>query len=184
MASAGARTEWSDGATDAATRLVAALVGSGRTLATGESLTAGLVTDALARVPGASVVLRGGVTAYWVEAKTSLLGVPLETIERCGVVSSEVAVAMARGAARAFGAEVGVGTTGVAGPGAADGHPAGTAFVAVTCDGVARVRQVHLAGPRACLRRGVVGVAVALALEVVEDLCGVWEREHPGGLER
>lgn len=157
---------------DPARRLVAALAGSGWTLATGESLTAGLVTDGIARVPGASMVLRGGVTAYQVAVKESVLGVGRELIAQEGVVSGEVALALARGARRLLGADLGIGTTGVAGPGPADDRPAGTVVVAVVLDGVACVRRWALAGSRARVREAAAGLAIGLAAGVVLQASG------------
>jgi nicotinamide-nucleotide amidase len=95
---------------------VAALLRDRRRIAIGESCTAGLLAARLADPPGASDYLLGGVVAYSNEAKIELLGVPAELIERQGAVSPEVAEAMADGAAERFGAELGVGLTGIAGP--------------------------------------------------------------------
>jgi nicotinamide-nucleotide amidase len=85
-------------------------------IALGESCTAGLLAARLADRPGASSYLAGGVVAYSNQAKTDLLGVPAELIERHGAVSPEVAEAMADGAIERFGADLGVGVTGIAGP--------------------------------------------------------------------
>ncbi len=95
---------------------VAALLRDRRVIATGESCTAGLLAARLADPPGASAYLAGGVVAYSNEAKTELLGVPAELIERHGAVSPEVAEAMADGAAARFGADIAAGITGIAGP--------------------------------------------------------------------
>lgn len=86
-------------------------------IATGESCTGGLLAGRLTDRPGSSGYVAGGVVAYSNEAKTALLGVPAELIERHGAVSPEVARAMADGARERFGADIGVGITGVAGPG-------------------------------------------------------------------
>ena len=116
--------------------LVAQIGGSlanrGWRLATGESLTAGLLAASLTAEPGASAWFAGGVAAYTLEAKRSLLGVPAQAIADHGVVSAEVALAMARGAAAAFGAEVGVGLTGVAGPGPEGTDEAGVVWLGIT----------------------------------------------------
>lgn len=115
--------------TDAAA-VVAVLAARGETVATCESLTAGLVAATLADVPGASAVLRGGLVTYATELKHVLAGVPREVLAP-GVVRREVALAMARGARERCSADWGVATTGVAGPGPADGVSAGTAWLAV-----------------------------------------------------
>ncbi len=85
-------------------------------IALGESCTAGLLAARLADRPGASGYFAGGVVAYSNQAKTDLLGVPAELIEGHGAVSPEVAEAMADGAIERFGADLGVGLTGIAGP--------------------------------------------------------------------
>lgn len=115
----------------AADVLAAAKARGNATLACAESCTGGAIASALTDVPGASAVFRGGIVAYSVAVKRNALGVPAETLERFGVVSRECAEAMARGAARALDADFAVATTGVAGPGAQDGVPAGTVCVAV-----------------------------------------------------
>ena len=125
-----------------ARRAVELLTASGQTVAVAESLTGGLVTGALTSIAGASVVVRGGVVAYATDLKAVLLGVPADLLARQGPVDPQVAMAMAGGVRRLLGATYGVATTGVAGPGPADGKPQGTVFVAVAgqsetfCDGL------------------------------------------------
>lgn len=152
---------------DPAARLVAAMLREGRTLGVAESLTAGLVTDAVVRVPGSSSVLRGGVTAYQVRVKEALLGVSAQTISRDGVVSASVALAMARGVRDLVRADVGIGTTGVAGPGPDGEVPAGVLVVAVVTPERAAVREWRLAGTREAVRHAAAGLAVALATHAV-----------------
>jgi nicotinamide-nucleotide amidase len=110
------------------------LIAAGRTVAVAESLTGGLVAAALTSVPGSSAAFRGGVVAYATELKIALLGVPAELLARHGPVHAEVAAAMASGVRERLSASFGLATTGVAGPGPADGHPAGTVFVSVAAD--------------------------------------------------
>ncbi|MCS7047147.1 MAG: competence/damage-inducible protein A [Gemmataceae bacterium] len=107
-----------------------------RSLATAESVTAGLVAHRLATVPGASEWLRGGIVAYTNEMKSRLLGVPAELIERHTAVSGPVAEAMAAGARQCCGADLAVSTTGYAGP-AAGGpdQPVGLVYVGLAWDG-------------------------------------------------
>ena len=112
--------------------LVAALTARGETVAAAESLTAGLVCATLARVPGASAVLRGGLVVYATELKASLAGVSSELLAEHGAVHPEVAAQLAEGARDRCGATWGLGLTGVAGPSAQDGVAPGT---------VARVAQ-------------------------------------------
>jgi len=102
----------------------------GRTVATAESLTGGLVGAALTEVPGASAIYRGGVIPYATDLKVSLLDIPKLTMSH-GPVSAEVAAAMAVNAAYLLNSDFAVATTGVAGPDEQDGHAVGTVFIAV-----------------------------------------------------
>lgn len=141
----------------------------GLTLATGESFTGGLVSAAITAVPGSSRVLRGAVVAYATDVKTGLLGVDAGTLDRGGPVQGEVAAQLATGAARLLGASCAVGTTGVAGPGAADGHAAGTVFLAACRGDQVRVRRLELAGTRSAVRRAGAAASLALLLGLLEE---------------
>ena len=138
----------------------------GLTLATGESLTAGLVSATLAEVPGCSAVLRGGVVAYQPDVKADLLGVPQEALAQ-GIVSEQVALALAQGAARVLGADIGIGTTGVAGPDPHDGQPVGTVWIAVSAPDDSRAVRLQLVGQRAEIRRQTVLACWQLVLDLV-----------------
>lgn len=146
-----------------ASGIVAQLSRAGHSVACAESLTAGLVSAAIADVPGASVVLRGAVVAYASDLKVSLLGVPAELIDRVGTVHSAVAVALAEGVRDRMGATWGLSTTGVAGPGPAQGHPAGTVHVAVSGPAGTVTRELRLTGDRAMVRRDTVAAVLGLA---------------------
>lgn len=155
--------------------VIAACAHRGLTVATCESLTAGLVAATLATVPGASEVLRGGLITYATDLKTSLAGVDAALLERVGAVDAEVARQMAVGAARACGADVGVACTGVAGPAELDGKPVGTVFVAVAVpDKIAEVvvRSHYYPGNRSVIRHATVGACLELILEVVGGKLG------------
>lgn len=140
----------------------------GLTIATGESLTAGMVAAALASVPGASAVLRGGVVSYHRDVKASLLGVDPELLQRVGAVDPDVASQMAQGARNACGADIGVATTGVAGPEPHDGKDVGTVVVAVVAVFASLVREYRFEGTRAQIRDASCEAAVNLLTEVLE----------------
>jgi PncC family amidohydrolase len=102
------------------------------TLAVAESATGGLVLHRLTNVSGSSAYVMGGVIAYSNEAKEHLLGVRRETLTAHGAVSAETAIEMARGAQRALGTDIGVSTTGIAGPtGATPNKPVGLVHIAL-----------------------------------------------------
>jgi nicotinamide-nucleotide amidase len=103
------------------------------TISVAESLTGGLVADRITNVPGSSAYFERGVITYSNRSKTELLGVPEEILRQHGAVSREAAVLMAEGVRRASGTDIGVSTTGIAGPsGGTDQKPVGTVFVAVS----------------------------------------------------
>jgi nicotinamide-nucleotide amidase len=147
-----------------AENLLTALGARGLTLAVAESLTGGLLADALVRVPGASAVFRGGIVAYATDLKTTLLGVDAALLAAQGAVHPEVARQMAEGVRRVCSADVGLATTGVAGPDAQDGHAPGEVFVAVATGAGTVVVPLVLPGGRGEIR--------AAAVEAVLDIAG------------
>ncbi len=139
----------------------------GWTLATAESCTGGLVAARLTDVPGSSDVVLGGVVAYADRIKAAELGVPEQVLGEHGAVSAETAAALAEGARRRFGADVGVGVTGVAGPGGGSAEkPVGLVFLHVSSPAGAKARELNLPGDRAAVR----GRATAAALHLVRRL--------------
>jgi nicotinamide-nucleotide amidase len=103
------------------------------TISVAESLTGGLLADRITNVPGSSAYFERGVVTYSNRSKTELLGVPEEVLKEHGAVSKEVAVLMAEGVRKASGTDIGVSTTGIAGPaGGTDKKPVGTVFIAVS----------------------------------------------------
>jgi nicotinamide-nucleotide amidase len=140
--------------------LVARLL-SERTVATAESCTGGLMAGRLTDLAGSSAYVRGGLVVYSNEAKTALAGVPATLIERHGAVSPEVARALAAGARERLGADVGIGITGIAGPGGGTPEkPVGTVCVCVSTAGASEERTMHLAGGRADVRDRTTTVAL------------------------
>ena len=151
---------------DAAT-LVEALRRRGWSLATAESLTGGLVCAELTAVPGASEVVRGGVVAYATELKAELLDVAGDLLAAHGPVHPDVAAAMAEGVRRRLRADVGVATTGVAGPTPQGESPVGRVYVDVATPNGRRVEELSLQGGRDQIRRRSADRALALATSIV-----------------
>jgi nicotinamide-nucleotide amidase len=141
--------------------LVAELTRRHLTIALAESLTGGLLVAEFVSVPGASAVVNGGVVAYNTALKRSILSVDPELLAEHGAVHPDVARQMAEGVRRACAvdgvpADVGISTTGVAGPDPQDGQPVGTVFVAVATGSGTRVTELHLEGSRSAIRKAVV----------------------------
>lgn len=130
---------------DAARRLGATLDDLGWRLATAESSTGGLLGHVVTGVPGASRYYLGGVIAYSNEAKQEELDVPAELLASHGAVSANVARAMATGALQRFDADLGLATTGIAGPdGATAEKPVGLHFVAAAVRGREPLVERHV----------------------------------------
>lgn len=141
---------------------------NGLSIGLAESCTAGGASALLASVPGASRYLRGGVVAYDNRVKTALLGVSEATLAAHGAVSAEVAGAMALGARRALGADVGIGITGVAGPdGGSDEKPVGLVHWAISWRDQLSTFQARFSGPRADVQRRAAHAALFSAWQVV-----------------
>jgi nicotinamide-nucleotide amidase len=145
------------------------LIGRGQTVATAESLTGGLVAAALTSVAGSSAVFVGGVVAYATSLKATLLGVPADLLASCGPVHGDVAAAMAGGVRARLGASYGLATTGVAGPGPADGKPAGTVFVAVSGPAKTVVSGLSLPGDRGEVRAASVEAVLLLLVSGLRE---------------
>jgi len=120
------------------------LTAAGLTVGLAESCTGGLICSRMTDVPGSSAYVIGGLVTYSYEAKESLLGVQVETLLAYGAVSEEAALEMARGARQVFEADIGIGVTGIAGPGG--GMP---------CKPVGLVHIALAAGDGECCRRHV-----------------------------
>jgi nicotinamide-nucleotide amidase len=137
------------------------LVSSGLTIATAESCTGGLLAARLSERPGSSAFLLGGSVVYANEAKVSLTGVSADLISSHGAVSMPVAVALADGARARFGADLGVGITGIAGPdGGTEEKPVGTVCVSVAGVDGRLDRDLRLPGNRAMIRDRTTTVAL------------------------
>lgn len=134
-------------------RIVADAVDAGLTVATAESLTAGMVCAELGNVPGASGMLMGAVVAYQNSVKETVLNVSGELLAREGAVDADVARQMAKGVRRLTGSSLGLATTGVAGPEPHGGQPVGTVFIALADEYGAWCSRHRFEGNRSAIRR-------------------------------
>lgn len=153
-----------------ASRIIDTMAARGQTLAVAESLTGGMLVSRLIDVPGASTVVVGGVVAYATAVKRSLLDVPASLLDEHGPVHPDVAIAMARGvrvrlAVDGVAADLGVATTGVAGPDSQGPSPVGLVYVAVADARGASVRELRLEGDRPAIREGAVMAALSGILD-------------------
>lgn len=161
-------------------QVVAALAAAGLTVATAESLTGGLLAATLTEIPGSSAVVRGGLIVYATDLKHTLAGVDGALLADRGPVDPDVAVALAQGARRRCGADVGVGLTGVAGPADQAGTPPGTWFVAIASAAGTALRHGRpgdgtgdsgdAGGDPVASRRRIRGAAVQAALDLLIGL--------------
>jgi nicotinamide-nucleotide amidase len=154
---------------------VVALLTEGRlTIAVAESLTGGLLVSELIRTPGASVVVVGGVVAYNTAIKHSVLGVDAALLAANGAVDPDVASQMALGVRTALAvdgrpADIGIATTGVAGPDPQDGKAVGTVFLGIASGDEVHVVELALAGSRDDIRAAVVVESLALIRRTIGD---------------
>ncbi|MGH3622482.1 MAG: CinA family protein [Sciscionella sp.] len=148
--------------TEPVAELLAVLRRRGETVATAESLTAGLLAATLTAVAGSSAVVRGGLVVYATDLKAELAGVPAALLAEHGAVHPLVAVSLATGARERCGASWGIGLTGAAGPDPQDGVLPGTVHLAVTGPDGSHQRELHATGARHAVRAATVVAAVEL----------------------
>ena len=149
---------------------IALLKEAGLTVGTCESLTGGMICSTLVDVSGASSVVRGGFITYQTDTKTLLAGVDAALIESRGVVSAEVAAAMAEGSRQRLGVDIAVSATGMASPGEVGDPPAGTVFVGVSSAKGTRVLPLKLSGSRAEVRQQTVEAAIRAIIAEAKEL--------------
>jgi nicotinamide-nucleotide amidase len=157
---------------DALTTLITTLRERGETVATAESLTAGLVTAALTSVPGSSAVVRGGLVVYATRLKAELAGVDPAALAEHGAVHPLIAEQLAQGARVACEAAWGIGLTGVAGPDPQDGVEPGVVHLAVSSSAGTTVATVEIEGNRHQVRAGAVRAAFDLLSAHIGDPVG------------
>jgi nicotinamide-nucleotide amidase len=136
----------------AAAAVIAALRRHSLSIAVAESLTGGMLVAELVSVPGASAVVRGGVVVYATDLKATLLGVDAALLAASGPIHPEVARQMATGVRERLGADVGVATTGVAGPDPQDGHAPGEVWLGFAVGDEVTAVGLALGGDRAAIR--------------------------------
>ncbi len=152
-----------------AAQTVARLTERGLRMATAESTVGGLVGFAVTSVPGASKVFIGGITAYGGGSKTSLLGVPEETLREHGSVAEPTVLAMARGAREAFGVDLAVAESGIASPTQNSERPGGLYYIGLVADGVERAERHLFEGERVATMRQAALVALDLIDGYLEE---------------
>lgn len=150
--------------------VVLALKKKGWRVATAESCTGGMAASSLVNVSGASEVFQEGYITYSNEAKHRLLGVEEEALQSFGAVSSQVAVQMAQGAARAAGTEAGISTTGIAGPlGGTKEKPVGLVYIACCVRDSVWVKENHFKGTRMEIRQQAARMALEMLWNALEQ---------------
>lgn len=138
------------------------------TLATAESCSGGLIAHRVTNVPGSSAYFLGGVVTYSNEAKQNLLGVSADKLASEGAVSEPVARAMAEGVCERFKADIGVGVTGIAGPGGGTAEkPVGLVYIGVSRWGETRVRRYVFNGTRADIKIQTAETVLTLIEELI-----------------
>ncbi len=139
-----------------------------KTLAVAESCTGGVISHRLTNIPGSSGYFTGGVIAYSNNIKTSMLEVPSDIIKKYGAVSRDVALFMASGVRDAFGADIGVSVTGIAGPGGGNpGKPVGTAYIGFASKKGSAVRKVFFNGDRVYVKNRFADSVMEFLLEKI-----------------
>ena len=142
------------------------LIRRGLKLAVAESCTGGLISHRITNISGSSNYFLGGVTSYANEAKLNLLGVSPETLEKHGAVSAETVLQMARGVCTALGANIGISTSGIAGPtGGTPEKPVGTTWIGFSSADGEEARHFLFQGDRLAIK----GQAAEAALQLLAD---------------
>ena len=139
------------------------------TVACAESCTGGLLTSLLTDVPGSSRYVKGSVTAYTNEVKRAALGVASETLDKYGAISAKTAEEMANGVRRFLDADVGLATTGNAGPSADEDKPVGLVYVAVSFADKVLAIECRFNGTRTDIKKQAANAALLLLIENLND---------------
>ena len=153
--------------------VVGALIERGLTIAVAESLTGGMLVSELIATPGASAAILGGVVAYDTRLKHTVLGVDADLLATAGAVDARVAEQMADRVRTVLAvggrpADVGISTTGVAGPDLQDGKSVGTVFVGIAIGAEVSSIELSLTGSRAAIRSATVAEALVQLQKMLE----------------
>lgn len=156
---------------DIGTRLLNYLMAGNLTLAVAESLTGGIVCSRICDVPGASKVFLEGIIAYTNQSKITRLGVKKETLEKFTAVSMETAKEMAGGVRKNLGADIGIATTGVAGPDAFDddGNPRGLVYIGVSFGSQTLAYEYKIDGSRNHIRNKASDICLEKLFEIINE---------------
>ena len=147
------KSVYAEGETNMETEVAKLLLVQKKTIAVAESCTGGEISSQLIRFPGISEVFVEGCVTYTNEAKMKRLGVSAETLEKFGAVSEETALEMAEGIAKTSGAQIGIATTGVAGPdGGTEDKPVGLVYIGIYYKGAVEAKAFNFAGSRNRIR--------------------------------
>ena len=151
-------------------RIISRLVDTGKTIATAESCSGGLIAHRLTNVPGASTPFLGGIVAYSNTVKVALLAVPASTLEVHGAVSEATARAMAEGARKTLGADLAIAVTGIAGPGGGTPEkPVGLVYLALSRAEGIRAEKHQFQGGRESIKMQTADAALNLVWESLDS---------------
>ena len=140
------------------------------TLAVSESCTSGLLGHRITSVPGSSEYFLGGIISYSNTSKVEVLGVPAPVLRKYGAVSESTAMAMASAVRDHFVADIGLSTTGIAGPGGgSEKKPVGTVFIGLATEMDERFKEFHFKGNRGEIKQQSVDAALELAIEFLSE---------------
>lgn len=165
------------GSTSIQTVFVELLKEKGLTVSSAESFTGGLISKLITDVSGASSVFSLGACTYSNEAKAKILGVREETLETYGAVSKETAAEMAEGIRAVSGADIGISTTGVAGPEPSEGKPVGKVFIGVSYGMVTKVQELMLGEKTSADRTWIRKTGADYALRMAKEAAETWKAD-------
>ncbi len=149
--------------------IVKTLVERGLTLSAAESCTGGMLSSAIVDYPGASSVFMDGIVSYSNTAKMKFLGVKADTLDKFGAVSPETAAEMCQGVAAVSGTNIGLSTTGVAGPGGGTPEkPVGLVYTGIYINGSTHIAKLRLDGDRTSVRRRTTMLLLTQLKELLE----------------